>query len=191
MAIEATSEVNHEFVDGEMFALAGGTRGHAGVQTAVVGMLFVHLQGKTCRPVGSEARVYFPDYGDAAYPDAHVICGRTIRAEVDPEAAVNPTLAVEVLSPSTERWDRGGKFERYESLPSLLECILVTVDRRRVEVFRREPGEPFTRYVFSDGDQVEFRSIDFRFDIAELYAIADSEAIANAEAESPDSQSAD
>lgn len=80
-----------------------------------------------------------------------------------------------VLSPGTELWDRGGKFERYASLPSLLEYILVTVDRRRVEVFRREPGGPFTRYVFTEGEEVEFHSIKLTFPIAEIYAVADAE----------------
>lgn len=88
-------------------------------------------------------------------------------------------MLIEVLSKSTEGWDRGGKFERYESLLSVREYVLVAVDQRRIEVYRREPGALFTRQVFVDGDEVELQSLGIRFPIAKVYAILDAEAAAD------------
>lgn len=181
LAHEQTAESRHEFVGGEIFARAGGTRAHGLVQTGVIATLARLLTGKPCRPCGPDNRVYFPDYGDAAYPDAHVVCGRPERASVDPDAIVNPTVVVEVLSPTTEVWDRTGKFERFESLPSLREYVLVSVDRPRVELFRRSDGEPFTRMLKGAGEEVALESIDISFAVDELYRLLREDEAAEAE----------
>jgi Uma2 family endonuclease len=151
LALEARSEAKHEFYGGVLFAMAGGTVGHADVQSGLHIALGVLLRGKPCRPRGSDARVYFPAFGDAAYPDAQVVCGRTETHPADPDAAVNPALIAEVLSPSTEAWDRGGKFQRYESLPSVRQILLLSVDAERVESFTRNPDDSWTRRVFTAG----------------------------------------
>ena len=175
LAIEAEAASKHEFGHGEMFAMAGGTRGHALVQTSVIGALVRHLAGKPRRPTGSEGRVYFPKYGDSAYPDAHVICGKREVPGEDPDASTNPTLVVEVLSPSTERWDRGGKLERYNSLPSVKEVLLVEVERQRMELFRRNEDGTFTRHVFQTGQEVHLTSVGVSFAIGEAYALLNAE----------------
>lgn len=148
---EARSEVKHELYGGVTYAMAGGTVGHADVQMGLAGALVALLRGKPCRPRGPDARVYFPAYGDAAYPDAQVVCGRTLTDPVDPDAAINPALIAEVLSPSTEAWDRGGKFQRYESLPSVRQILLLSVDTERVESFTKNDDDSWTRRVYTSG----------------------------------------
>lgn len=151
LAREAQAEVKHEFYDGVIYAMAGGTVGHADVQAGLMIALGDLLRGKPCRPRGSDARVYFPAFGDAAYPDAQVVRGRTVTDPVDAEAAINPALVAEVLSPSTEAWDRGGKFQRYESLPSVRQILLLSVDTERVESFTRNADDSWTRRVYTTG----------------------------------------
>jgi Uma2 family endonuclease len=151
LAQEAAAHVRHELYGGVICAKAGGTIGHADVQGGLLGALCNLLRGKPCRPRGSDARVYFPAYGDAAYPDVHVVCGRTVTDPADPDAAINPVLVAEVLSPSTEAWDRGGKFERYESLPTVRQILLLGVDDERVESFTRNDDDSWTRRVYRAG----------------------------------------
>lgn len=175
LAAEALADVRHEYVGGECFAMAGGTRAHALVQTGFLVALARHLSGRPCRPAGSDARVYLPKYGDAVYPDVHVVCGKAERGPEDPDAVVNPVLVVEVLSPSTERWDRGGKFERYESLPSLQDIVLAEADRRRVEVFHRNEDGSFTRHVYASGEVVHLAGLGVDLPLDELYALREAD----------------
>lgn len=172
---EADSPVRHEYVGGELFAMAGGTRAHGLVQTALVGALLARLRGTRCRPTGPDNRVYFPAYGESAYPDAHVVCGRTEFDPADPDAATNPVFVAEVLSPSTERWDRGGKFERYESLPSVREIALVEPGRRRIELFRRNADGTFTRHVYTEEQELRLESVGVGTPLAEVYGLAEAE----------------
>lgn len=175
LVIDAKAAVKSEFIGGEVFAMAGGTRAHALVQTSIIGVLVSRLAGKPCRPTGSESRVHFPKYGDSSYPDAHVVCGKREVPAADPDSTANPTVVVEVLSPSTERWDRGGKFERYDSLPSVKEYLLVEVERQRMELFRRNDDGTFTRHVFTAGQEVHLTSVGVSFPIGEAYVLLDAE----------------
>jgi Uma2 family endonuclease len=145
--LEASDE-RLEYVDGEIFAMAGGTPAHSYVGARVTTLLSVALQGRPCRTFSSDLRVRI---GSATIlPDATVICGRREPAADDPNAVANPTLIVEVLSPSTELWDRSGKFALAQSIPSLQHYLLVSPDKRTVEHFRRD-GEAW-RYTLASGD---------------------------------------
>ena len=93
----------------------------------------------------------------------------------DPEALDNPVLICEVLSPSTESWDRGGKFELYERLPDLREYLLLSPGRRRAELFRRNEDRTFTRLVFQGEDHLELASVGARVALADVYALAEAE----------------
>jgi Uma2 family endonuclease len=180
LAQEATSAVRHELIGGELFAMAGGTRAHALVQTGVVGALVDRLRGTPCRPAGSDNRIYLPKYDEGVYADAHVVCGARVTDPADPEACTNPSVVFEVLSPSTEAWDRGGKFERYESLPSVTEYVLVTVDRVRVERFSRNPDGTWTRFVYGAGDRLPLPCVSADLLVDSLYELlAAEEAAAN------------
>src|SRR5213075_1283197 len=104
LALESSSNVKHEFLAGQIYAMAGGTPENAALAAAVIGLLFTELRGGRCRAYDADLRVRTPS-GLATYPDVTVICGRSERDEGDPQAVTNPTLIIEVLSRSTEEYD--------------------------------------------------------------------------------------
>lgn len=175
LAAEATSEIKHEFVEGEAFAMAGGTREHGLVQTGLLVALGAALKGRPCRPAASDNRVYIPSLGEGFYPDAHVVCGPFQADPADPEACINPSILFEVLSPSTEAWDRGGKFERYELLPTLREYVLLHADRERVERFRRNDDGTWNRAVFGPGESIELAGAAVHITMDDIYAVLRAE----------------
>jgi Uma2 family endonuclease len=145
VASERDSETKHEWLDGVVYAMAGGTVEHGRLATNTTAALRAKLAG-TCTVYSSDVMVYVRETNLATYPDGSVVCGpvdvqRVLRnGKVIGEAITNPTLVVEVLSDSTEIYDRGEKLAHYMRLPSLKEYVLVSQSERRVEVFRRPPG---------------------------------------------------
>ena len=165
LALEASSNVKHEFLGGQIYAMAGGTPEHAALAAAVIGLLFPQLQGGPCRAYDADLRVRTPS-GLATYPDVTVICGPTKRDEADPQAVTNPTLIVEVLSRSTEEYDGGDKFEHYKTIGSLRQYVLVSHRERAVEVrTRTENGE----WSVVREEEVAELAIDARLDVRTLY----------------------
>lgn len=167
--LEEASNVKHEYWAGEIYAMAGGTPEHAALSVAVSSALFDQLAGGDCRVFSSDLRVRVRPTGLATYPDVTVVCGAL---ETDPENAstvTNPTVIVEVLSPSTESYDRGEKLEHYRQIESLRECVLVAHDRRRIEVWRRSgDGAEWSQVVVEEG-AVELASIGCRLQLEDLY----------------------
>jgi Uma2 family endonuclease len=172
LAVEEMGPVRHEFLDGAIFAIAGGTPEHAALSAAVVVLLGGHLSGRPCRPYSADLRLRIPETGLATYADAAVVCGEPERDPSSHTHVTNPVLLVEVLSRSTEEYDRGEKREHYQKLASLRDYVLVTQDRRRIEVFSRSDGGEWQHKVFAAGDEVALPSIDCRFDLNELYGSA-------------------
>src|SRR4051812_35896014 len=125
LALETSSNVKHEFLGGQIYAMAGGTPEHAALAAAAIGLLFVQLRGSNCRTYDADLRVRTPS-GLATYPDITVICGPSERHEDDPQAVINPALIIEVLSRSTEDYDEGDKFEHYKTIASLQQYVLVS-----------------------------------------------------------------
>ncbi|MGH8471968.1 MAG: Uma2 family endonuclease, partial [Gammaproteobacteria bacterium] len=105
IALEASSNVKHEYLDGQIYAMAGGTPEHAALAAAVTGLLFPQLRGSPCRAHDADLRVRVPKTGLATYPDVTIVCGPSERDPDDRNAVTNPTLIVEVLSQSTEDYD--------------------------------------------------------------------------------------
>jgi Uma2 family endonuclease len=172
LSFEASSNVKHEYLDGKIYAMAGGSPEHAALAAAVIGLLFPQLRSGRCRALDADLRVRVPATGLLTYPDVTVVCGpREVDAK-DPLAVNNPTLIVEVLSPSTEEYDRGEKFKHYEQLPSLRQYVLVsTANERGVEVrTRTERGWSLT--VLRDGEIAKLESIGATMDVRELYEAA-------------------
>ena len=129
LAAEAVSEVRHEYLNGEVWAMAGGTPEHAALAAAMIRELGASLRGKPCRPFSSDLRVHIPDAGLSTYPDVSVVCGQLETAPDDKDAVTNPIVLVEVLSESTEGYDRGAKAAHYRRIPSLREYVLVVAGR--------------------------------------------------------------
>lgn len=166
---EERSDVKHAFADGEMFAMAGGTRKHAAVQTRLVVALGNALAGRQCVPYGSELRIYLPHLHEGCYADALVICGRFGSDPIDPDATTNPTAIFEVLSPTTEAYDRGRKFAKYRGLESLREFVLLAQDSASIELFRREPGGTWQMHTWGPGERVVLASLDIAIDVDQVY----------------------
>jgi Uma2 family endonuclease len=169
LAAEARGDTKHQFVNGEIFAMAGGSRRHAYLQTRVVVALAGALQDRRCVPYGSELRVHLPRLGEGTYPDASVVCGRFESAPADPDATINPAALVEVLSPSTEAYDRGEKFEKYQTLPALREYLLVAQDRPRIERFVRAEDGTWIWRAHGPGERVPLTCAGAEIAVDDVY----------------------
>lgn len=138
LAFERDSPTKHEFVNGAIIAMAGGSRRHSALASRISGALEAD-RPPHCTAFQSDQKVRVLATGRVAYPDASMVCGPIEDDPADPDRAVitNPTLLVEVLSPSTEEVDRGSKWRDYQLIPSLQEYILVSQVQPRIEVYRR------------------------------------------------------
>ncbi len=168
--VEEASVVKHEFLEGVVYAMAGGSPEPAAIQANVIRHLGNALEGGPCRVYTGDLRIRVVETGLATYPDASVICGSL---ELDPEDAkghtgTNPSLLVEVLSPSTEKYDRGDKLAHYKRIPSLREVMLVAHDDRRVDLWRRTT-RGWTQLVFHEGQHVQLESLGCTVAVDEIY----------------------
>jgi len=168
LAFERDAETKHEFIDGAVVAMAGGTPEHSRLAMNVGVALANALRGRRCSAFSSDLRVHVPATGRSTYPDVTVVCDERRTAEVDPDAIINPTLIVEVLSPTTEARDRGEKFSHYRRLESLREYVLVSQDDVRIEVFRRQ-GDIWALRDYGPGQSVELASLDVRLEVDVIY----------------------
>jgi Uma2 family endonuclease len=170
LAVEEISTVRHEYLDGEIYAMAGGSVLHAALAAATLAALHRQLGGR-CRVYSSDLRIRVRATGLASYPDVTVVCGG---AETDPESAdtiINPTLVVEVLSPGTRDYDLGEKFEHYRRIPSLTAVLYVSQDARQLEIRERTDDEwKITKAI--GGGQVSIASLGCRLEVDALYADA-------------------
>ena len=157
----------HEYVRGEIFARAGAMRVHVTVSGNLSAAFKAHLRGTPCRAymVDLKVRVEAADCG--FYPDVMVTCDA--RDHVADLYLSHPKLVVEVLSDSTAAYDRGDKFADYRKLPSLQEYVIVDIDSRRVECFRRNNDNHWVLYDFEGEAECEFASIGFSMPLAEVF----------------------
>lgn len=126
LAVERAAPTKSEFYDGEMFAMAGGTAVHSLIGTNAAIEFGNKLRGKKCVPYNADLRIQVQATGLFTYPDLSVICGPLQFADADDDTVLNPSVLVEVLSPSTEAYDRGQKFLQYRQIPTLREYLLVS-----------------------------------------------------------------
>lgn len=157
VAIEDTSTVRHEYVDGEIYAMAGGSPDHAALAATVIALLQARLP-PGCRLFSSDLRIRIAETGLSTYPDAAVVCGATARAPDDRLAVTNPVLLVEVTSPSTEQYDRGEKLRHYTHLPSLRELVIVSHREPRLTVHRRD-GDRWHAIDATSGQMIALEAI--------------------------------
>jgi Uma2 family endonuclease len=168
LQLEAASVVRHELIDGEVYAMAGGTPAHAALVTNLAVSVGSRLRGSSCRPTGSDQRLKVPLTGAFFYADLLVVCGTYQMADDDPHAVTNPAVIFEVLSPSTRDYDQGTKFEHYRRLPSLREYVLVDQGEQRVfHHTRQESGAWLLREVTEGAPRLE--SLGIEVPLAELY----------------------
>lgn len=170
LAREASAEVRHDFVNGEVYAMAGGTPEHGALTAAVTRLIGAALEGKPCRTYSSDVRVRVGSTGGTFYPDLSVVCGKLGTATDDPQAIANPIVLVEVLSEGTEAYDRGAKAGHYRRLPSLKEYVLVSQLEWRIEVQRLNERGTWELHFFGPGDRVELTSLGVSFTLDAVYA---------------------
>jgi Uma2 family endonuclease len=168
LALERASDTRHEYFDGIVYAMAGGTELHSAIAAALGGLLFVALRGGPCRVYTSDLKMrvsatrYF-------YPDASV--GRGPEApSADADWLANPRLVAEVLSESTAAYDRGDKLIAYQGLPSLTAILLVETGERRVDVYRRDEGGRWTAQRFGPGEAFRLPDLGVAMAIDDIYA---------------------
>ena len=168
LAWEATQAQRHEFVEGEVFAMAGAEDRHVTVCLNIAMALRQHLRGTPCRTFMADMKVQAEAASSYFYPDVVVTCSaadaesRQIKRE--------PLLIVEVLSPGTEAYDRGEKFQRYRQIPSLAEYALVDIEHRRVDVFRKQADGLWVLHPFEVDTQMVLASVDLAIPVETLYA---------------------
>jgi len=165
VAFERTSNVKHEFLAGQIYAMAGGTPEHAALSAAVSGLLYAQLRDD-CRTYSSDLRVRAGDL--TTYPDVTVICGPVERDSEDANTARNPSVVFEVTSPSSEEYDRGEKLGWYKSVPSLQAVVIVSHDRRSIDVWSRR-GTDWERATTGSGGIVELDAIAYTLAVDDVY----------------------
>jgi Uma2 family endonuclease len=169
IAFERGSNVKHEYLDGVIYAMAGGSREHALLAANVIALLGAALRGRPCAVHSSDLRIRVADTGLETYPDASVVCGRVEADPEDAHAILNPTVLVEVTSPSTEAYDRSEKLEHYKRIASLREVVLVSHRERLVEVMRREEDGSWSRHEARQGGAAKLESIACELEVDEVY----------------------
>jgi Uma2 family endonuclease len=137
---ERAAEYKSEYVDGEIRAMTGASPNHGRIVLNIGAGLQAQLRGGPCEAFLSDLRVKIPRTDDYVYPDVVVVCGESEMEDEHDDSLLNPTLIVEVLSPSTEAYDRTKKWDKYRRLPALREYLLVAQDRPRVERYTRQGG---------------------------------------------------
>ncbi len=152
LALDAEAELRHEWVNGEVYAMSGGTSRHAAVIANTIIALGVATRGGPCRPTSSEQRIHIPGTGAFLYPDAALICGPYEHVD-DGLTVTNPTVLFEVLSPSSANYDQGAKFEHYRHLPSLQHYVLIDPDEVHV-IHHKRMDDGWFRRDLSDGEVV-------------------------------------
>ncbi|MEI8571729.1 Uma2 family endonuclease [Methylomonas sp. BW4-1] len=168
LAAELLSDIKHEYDAGELVAMSSASKNHERIKMSLARLLGNHLQGKPCEPFSSDVKVKIGQY--LFYPDAMVVCEDTSTHDYYAEA---PVLIVEVLSKSTRRRDETIKRRLYQTIPSLLEYVLIEQDIVDFEVCRRSEGWVSNHYFL--GDQARFESVDLTLDVAEIYQRVDND----------------
>ena len=165
--MEADSPIKHEFLGGEVFAMAGATPGHNQVAASALVALGLLVRGRGCRVFNSDQRVYVDETGLYTYPDGGVACGRWL-VHFDGMCLLNPVLLYEVLSTSTRDYDCGAKLEHYQRIPSLRHVLLFDQPDRRVEHHRRGDDGVWSLRTARDG-AIELPDLGGPITLDEIY----------------------
>lgn len=170
LEFERASQSKHEFLGGDVFDMTGASRAHNLISGNVFASLHRQLRGKSCEIYHADMRLKISATGLYTYPDISVVCSEAQFSDEYLDTLLNPTLIVEVLSPSTERYDRGKKFQQYRELPSLQEYVLIAQDSPRIERYLRQPEGLWQLADASGPDAtLELTSIECKLSLAEVY----------------------
>lgn len=168
--IERKADYRSEYFNGEMFAMAGAREAHNLLVTHLLRELDQQTRSRPCRVYPSDMRVHVKSTGLYTYPDVTVVCGERRFIDNQTDTLLNPGLIVEVLSPSTEAYDRGRKFEQYQSIESLREYLLIASDRVHADLYSRQPDNRWLlTSVHRLEDSLPLESVGARVLLSDLY----------------------
>lgn len=168
--LERHANFKHEYLDGQIWAMTGGTPEHARLASSLGAAIISQLRGRPCAVFSSDARVRVAATGLDTYPDLTIVCGQEERDPEDKLALANPVVLVEVTSESSEAYDRGEKFEHYKRIPTLAEFVVVSHRAPTIEVFRRQPDGTWGKADEARaGGTVVLASIGCRLDVDDVY----------------------
>jgi Uma2 family endonuclease len=169
LEIDRAAEIRSEFIDGEMFAMSGGTNRHGIIQGNLFGELYLAFANSACMPFGSDSRVRISSRA-YVYPDVTVACDEQ-SMDQDDDIIHNPVAIFEVLSPSTEKYDRGLKSQLYRTIGSLSDYVLVNQEQVRVEQFTRQPDGTWTLHDYVGLEkELKIDSLNVRIPLKRIYA---------------------
>ena len=170
LALERKTTIKSEYLDGQMYAMSGATRAHNLVCGNIFGELRNQLKESACEVYTNDMRVMVSSAGLYTYPDVLVVCDEPRFEDDSFDTLLNPTALFEILSPSTEAYDRGAKFGYYRQLDSLQEYTLVSQDCMRVERYLRQKEQWILTDFGKPEDVVDFTSINCELSLREIYA---------------------
>ncbi len=170
LAFERASDEKHEYIGGEIFAMGGGSGPHSAIGSAFCRVLGVALLGRRCTVFNTEIAIYIPASRRFVYADASVVCGRILYKDNERDILLNPRVIVEVLSPSTEDYDRDDKFTHYQKVPSLAHYLLASQNEKLVEVSTRLEDGSWTSVKCGAGDKIALPAIECEIEVDQVYA---------------------
>jgi Uma2 family endonuclease len=171
LELEESATEKHEYRDGEIVKIAGGTTNHNAIVVALVAYLFFGLQGQDVRVFSGDVRLWISSKNTFTYPDVMVVCGDVGYHDNRQDTIVNPMLIIEVLSNSTKGYDKTDKFDAYRSLPSFTEYIAIDQYRYAVEQYvKTDDNQWVITYHESENSVLELSSIDVAIKLTDIYA---------------------
>ncbi len=170
LRIERLAETKSEYVNGKVYAMAGGSMNHGRLARNISSALSSQLRGRPCEVFNSDIKVRIDKANAFRYPDLSGLCGPIIHHDGERDAYCNPALIVEVLSPSTAAFDRGEKFNLYRLLDTFVEYLLVRQDCMEVELFSRESTQEWTSVIYNEAaDVITLKSLNCTLTLEEIY----------------------
>lgn len=157
----------HELIDGRVYAMSGGTQNHSAIAINLLLSIRSHLRGSNCNVFNSDLKVNILNTPNYTYPDVSVTCDNRDRENA--LYITYPCLIVEVLSDSTEAYDRGKKFEKYRRNPNLVDYVLVSSDEIAIDIYHKNDAGEWVILSYREGERVEFQSINLSLPIEQLY----------------------
>lgn len=168
---ERVATDKHEYYKGEVFAMSGASIAHNQIFSKLFGELAYRLKNKSCQPFGSDLRIHIPTNTLYTYPDITIVCGEIETTDDHFDTVTNPSVIIEILSPTTKDYDRGTKFTLYRDIPSLKEYILIDSEMVRVEKFELNSNQSWNFTEYKDvGQSFAINAIGEHLKLTEIYS---------------------